>query len=79
MSYFIQRKRGSRGRYRGRGMNRTVDRGHYQENRGTKQANYTNQNFNGQNNSPKVVRGRGPRRYQPSLNNKEMPITQNKQ
>ncbi|KAL8522363.1 hypothetical protein ACS0TY_012488 [Phlomoides rotata] len=76
---YNERKRGSRGRYRGRGMNRSVEREYYQENRTTVQANYTNQNINGQNNSPKVVRGRGPRRYQPSLNNKEMPLTQNKQ
>lgn len=79
LSYYIQRKRGSRGRYRGRGTNRTVDRGYAQQNRTKEQSNYSTRNNNNQNNAPKGVRGRGPRRYQPFLKNKEAPLTQYKQ
>ncbi|KAK4428072.1 protein MLN51 [Sesamum alatum] len=75
-----QPRRGSRGRYRGRGRNRATDRGYAQGNRSREFTNNVTLNNNNQSNAPKGVRGRGPRRYQPSYkNNNEAPITQNKQ
>ncbi|CAK9174640.1 unnamed protein product [Ilex paraguariensis] len=66
--------RASRGRYRGRGKNQSVDRGYPQGNRPKAYGN------NIQNNAPKGVRGRGPRRYQPSSKTSvEAPPTPNKQ
>ncbi|KAI3463355.1 hypothetical protein Pfo_020018 [Paulownia fortunei] len=76
---YEEHRRGSRGRYRGRGRNTAADRGYAQGNRPREHANNSNQNNNNQNNAPKGVRGRGPRRYQPSFKNKEAPLTQNKQ
>lgn len=71
-------RRGSRGRYRGRGRNRGMGRGFAQ---GSRPREYTNTNItqsnNNQKNAPKGVRGRGPRRYQPSFkNNNEAPVAQ---
>ncbi|KAI3455395.1 hypothetical protein Pfo_012058 [Paulownia fortunei] len=75
-----ERRRGSRGRYRGRGRNRGTDRVYAQGNRPREYTNNSTQNNNNQSNAPKGVRGRGPRRYQPSFkNNNEAPISQNKQ
>ncbi|CAK9174636.1 unnamed protein product [Ilex paraguariensis] len=72
--HYEEGRRTSRGRYRGRGKNRGVDPGYPQGNRPKA---YNN---NIQNNAPKGVRGRGPRRYQPSSKNgSEAPPTQNKQ
>lgn len=63
--------RNSRGRYRARGKNRGADHGYPG---GNKSKAYNNNN---QNNGPKAVRGRGPRRYEPSkMNNIEAPPTQ---
>ncbi|XP_028105721.1 protein MLN51 homolog isoform X2 [Camellia sinensis] len=64
--------RNSRGNYRARGKNRGIDRGYT---RGNKSKAYNNNN---QNNGPKSVRGRGPRRYEP-LKNIEAPPMQYKQ
>ncbi|KAK4395267.1 protein MLN51, partial [Sesamum angolense] len=73
-------RRGSRGRYRGRGRNRATDRGYAQGNRSREYTNNSTQNNNNQSSAPKGVRGRGPRRYQPSYkNSNEAPITHNKQ
>ncbi|CAL5439888.1 unnamed protein product [Camellia sinensis] len=63
--------RNSRGNYRARGKNRGIDRGYT---RGNKSKAYNNNN---QNNGPKSVRGRGPRRYEP-LKNIEAPPMQYK-
>ncbi|KAI8544405.1 hypothetical protein RHMOL_Rhmol08G0293900 [Rhododendron molle] len=63
--------RNSRGRYRARGKNRGAGHGYPG---GNKSKAYNNNN---QNNGPKAVRGRGPRRYEPSkMNNIEAPPTQ---
>lgn len=76
----LQGRRGSRGRYRGRSRNRGTDRGYAQGNRPKEYTNNNTQNNNNQSSAPKGVRGRGPRRYQPSFKkNNEAPITQNKQ
>ncbi|EYU21558.1 hypothetical protein ABFS82_09G100300 [Erythranthe guttata] len=73
-------RRGSRGRQRGRGRNRGTDHGYAQGNTPREYNNNNTQNSNNQNNSSKSVRGRGPRRYQPSSKtNNEAPITRNKQ
>ncbi|XP_057466402.1 protein MLN51 homolog isoform X1 [Actinidia eriantha] len=62
----------SRGQYRGRGQSQGADRGY----KGNKSKAY---NHNNQNHGPKSVRGRGPRRYEPSnKNNSEAPPTQHK-
>ena len=70
----LQGMRNSRG-YRARGKNRGEDRGYP---RGNKPRAY---NSNNQNQGPKGVRGRGPRRYEPSWNNNnvEAPPTQQRQ
>lgn len=63
--------RNSRGRYRAHGKNRGADHGYPG---GNKSKAYNNNN---QNNGPKAVRGRGPRRYEPSkMINIEAPPTQ---
>ncbi|KAK4413888.1 protein MLN51 [Sesamum alatum] len=74
---YEERRKGSRGRYRGRGRNRAVDRGYARGNRLKERVSNGTQNYNTQNNAPKGVRGRGPRRYQPSLRSNEAPLTQN--
>ncbi|KAL6996509.1 hypothetical protein U1Q18_006641 [Sarracenia purpurea var. burkii] len=62
--------RNSRGYYRARGKNRGADRGYP---RGNKSKVYNNNN---ENSGPKSVRGRGPRRYEPSKrNSNEAPPT----
>ncbi|KAK2984883.1 hypothetical protein RJ640_008648 [Escallonia rubra] len=61
--HYDEGRRVPRGRYRGRGKNRGEDRGFP---RGNRSKAY---NDNNQNNAPKAVRGRGPRRYQPSMKN----------
>eukprot|EP00262_Sarcandra_glabra_P000193 TRINITY_DN10285_c0_g1_i1.p1 TRINITY_DN10285_c0_g1~~TRINITY_DN10285_c0_g1_i1.p1 ORF type:complete len:658 (-),score=139.38 TRINITY_DN10285_c0_g1_i1:420-2393(-) len=68
-------ERASRSRFRGgRGKNRVMDRGYV---RGNRSKAYDDSN--NQNRAPKVIRGRGPRRYQPPVkNNNEIPGTQNK-
>ncbi|OAY68769.1 hypothetical protein ACMD2_09730 [Ananas comosus] len=65
---YDQERRRSRGRFRGRGGGRTRGggRGYY---RGGRSRNYYDDAHN-QNRPPKVVRGRGPRRYEPSTKNK---------
>lgn len=76
----LQPRRGSRGRLRGRGRNRGTDHGSAQGNRPREYTNNSTQNINNQNNPRKSVRGRGPRRYQPSFKtSNEAPITRNKQ
>lgn len=70
----IQGRKPSRGNYRGRGRNRVIDRGYTTGNRSKEYEN------NNQRQVPKGVRGRGPRRYEPSFrNNKQTPSTQNRQ
>ncbi|GFZ11811.1 CASC3/Barentsz eIF4AIII binding protein [Actinidia rufa] len=72
--HYEQGTRNSRGQYQGRGKSRGADRGYP---RGNKSQAYNNNN---QNHGPKSVRGRGPRRYEPSnKNNSEAPPTQHKQ
>lgn len=63
---YEERRRGSRGRHRGRGRNRGVDSDNARGNRSREYANNSNQTNNHLNSAPKGVRGRGPRRYQPS-------------
>uniref|UniRef100_A0A5B7A4Z5 Putative epsin n=1 Tax=Davidia involucrata TaxID=16924 RepID=A0A5B7A4Z5_DAVIN len=71
--HYEEGRRTSRGHYRARGKNQGGDRG-YQ--RGNRSKAYNNN----QNHAPKAVRGRGPRRYEPSTtNNSKAPPTQNKQ
>lgn len=77
--YNIQRRRGTRGRSRGRGRNRAGDRGYVPGNGLRENTDNSTENNNNQNNAPKSVRGRGPRRYQPSSKNKEAPVAQNRQ
>ncbi|KAL3824339.1 hypothetical protein ACJIZ3_020368 [Penstemon smallii] len=75
-----EHRRGSKGHHRGRGGNRGSDRGFARVNRSREYTNNRTQNNNNQNNAPKGVRGRGPRRYQPSFKNEnEVHLTQNKQ
>ncbi|KAL1551481.1 protein MLN51 [Salvia divinorum] len=72
-------RRGARGRYRGRNRNRATDPGFAQVNRPKEYTNNSTQVNNNQGSAPKGVRGRGPRRYQPSFkNNNDAPATQNK-
>ncbi|KAH6758789.1 hypothetical protein C2S51_019024 [Perilla frutescens var. frutescens] len=72
-------RRGIRGRYRGRNRNRGTDHGSAQGNRPKEYTNNSTQNNNNQSTAPKGVRGRGPRRYQPTFkNNNDAPTTQNK-
>lgn len=63
---YEERRRGSRGRHRGRGRNRGLDSDNARGNRSREYANNSNQTNNHLNSAPKGVRGRGPRRYQPS-------------
>ncbi|KAL2932479.1 Protein MLN51-like protein [Bienertia sinuspersici] len=63
--HYDEGRRSSRGFYRGRGKARGADRGHA---RGGKMRGYGG-NSN-QSAPPKDVRGRGPRRYQPSTKNR---------
>ncbi|XP_076887892.1 protein MLN51 homolog [Bidens hawaiensis] len=58
---YHEHRRGFRGRNRGRGR-------HLGEGRGFSR-NYNNNNNNNQTTGPKSIRGRGPRRYQPSTQN----------
>ncbi|XP_042061983.1 protein MLN51 homolog [Salvia splendens] len=74
-----QGRRGARGRHRGRNRNRATDTGFAQVNRPKEYTNNSTDNNNYQGSAPKGVRGRGPRRYQPSFkNNNDSPATQNK-
>lgn len=66
-------RRVSRGRFRGRGRNRGEDRGYPRENKPKAYNNIT------QNNPPKGVRGRGPRRYQPTWKRNSEAPAQNRQ
>ncbi|XVF74633.1 hypothetical protein PTKIN_Ptkin13bG0126700 [Pterospermum kingtungense] len=69
-----ERRRSSRGRYRARSKNRGPDHGYP---RGSRAKAFGEKN--NQNQAPKGVRGRGPRRYQPTMkNNGQAPPTQNK-
>ncbi|XP_059645327.1 protein MLN51 homolog [Cornus florida] len=72
--HYEEGRRTSRGHYRARGKNRGANHG-YQ--RGNRFRAYSNDN---QNNAPKSVRGRGPRRYEPSTKSNSVALsTQNKQ
>ncbi|KAG5523390.1 hypothetical protein RHGRI_035267 [Rhododendron griersonianum] len=62
--HYEEGTRNSRGRYRAREKNRGADRGY--PGGGNKSKTYNNNN---QNQGPKSVRGRGPRRYEPSRKN----------
>ncbi|XVF25030.1 hypothetical protein REPUB_Repub13aG0178900 [Reevesia pubescens] len=67
-------RRSSRGRYRARSKNRSPDSGYP---RGSRSKAFE-KNYN-QNQAPKAVRGRGPRRYEAAMKNFQAPPTQNKQ
>lgn len=68
-------RRSSKGYYRGRGKARSAERGYARGNRSRGYSGSNNQNA-----APKDVKGRGPRRYQPSMKNKsEVLPSQNKQ
>ncbi|KAJ0007379.1 hypothetical protein Pint_29905 [Pistacia integerrima] len=74
--HYDEGRRSSRGCYRGRGKNRGPDHGYP---RGNRSKTFNNNNSN-QNQAPKGVRGRGPRRYEPGWkNNNQAPSQQNKQ
>ncbi|XP_011080951.1 uncharacterized protein LOC105164085 [Sesamum indicum] len=75
---YEERKKGTSGRYRGRGRNTAADRGYARGNVPKERVSNGTQNNNNQNNAPKGARGRGPRRYQPSLRSSEAPLTQNR-
>jgi hypothetical protein len=67
----MSRGRGGRGKARGGGRGFS---------RGGKQRNYHEDSNNTQNRTPKVVRGRGPRRYEAvARNNREVVGSQRKQ
>ncbi|KAK6284584.1 hypothetical protein POUND7_003536 [Theobroma cacao] len=67
-------RRSSRGRYRARSKNRGPDHGYP---RGSRSKAF--EKNNNQNQAPKGVRGRGPRRYEPTVkNSSQAPPTQNK-
>ncbi|XP_021298581.1 protein CASC3 isoform X2 [Herrania umbratica] len=67
-------RRSSRGRYRARSKNRGQDRGYP---RGSRSKAF--EKNNNQNQASKGVRGRGPRRYEPTVkNSSQAPSTQNK-
>lgn len=70
---YFQGRRGPRGRNRARGRNRGEDHGFV---RGNRPKSYNNNN---QMSGPKSVRGRGPRRYQPSTQNSFEAPAQNRQ
>ncbi|KAK4410573.1 protein MLN51 [Sesamum angolense] len=65
--------------FQGRGRNRAADRGYARGNGPKERVSNVTQNNNNQNNAPKGARGRGPRRYQPSLRSNEAPLTQSRQ
>lgn len=68
-------RRSSKGYYRGRGKARSAERGYARGNRSRGYSGSNNQNA-----APKDVKGRGPRRYQPSMKDKsEVLPPQNKQ
>lgn len=73
--HYEEGRRNSKGNYRGRGRNRTTDRGYA---RGNRSRSYNDNNIQVQ--VPRTVRGRGPRRYEPLTKNRsEAPPTQTKQ
>lgn len=81
---YDERRRTSRGNYRGRGRNRGVDRGYVRGNRARGFDNNspvgTGNNSSNQNQVPRGVRGRGPRRYESSLKkSSHAPPNHNKQ
>ncbi|XP_048129695.1 protein MLN51 homolog isoform X2 [Rhodamnia argentea] len=81
---YDERRRTSRGNYRGRGRNRAVDRGYVRGNRARAFDNNspvgTGNNSSNQNQVPRGVRGRGPRRYESSLKkSSHAPPNHNKQ
>ncbi|KAL0397071.1 UNVERIFIED_CONTAM: protein MLN51 [Sesamum calycinum] len=59
----VQHKKGTRGRFRGRGRNRAADRGYARGNGPKERVSNGTQNNNNQNNAPKGARGRGPRSH----------------
>ncbi|XVF26711.1 hypothetical protein REPUB_Repub14bG0042000 [Reevesia pubescens] len=72
--HYEEGRRSSRGRYRARSKNRVPDRGYP---RGSRSKEFGKNN--NQNQAPKAVRGRGPRRYEPTMKNSiQAPPTQNK-
>ncbi|XP_077210281.1 protein MLN51 homolog isoform X2 [Tasmannia lanceolata] len=74
-AYHAEERRTSKGHFRGRGKNRGMDRGYV---KGNRSRGYDD--TNNQNNAPKVVRGRGPKRYvSPAKNNRENHGAQNRQ
>lgn len=89
---FFQGRRNSKGNYRARGKSRGADHGYARGNRSKAYNNHNNNNnnnmsinntassTNNQNQAPRSVRGRGPRRYEPPARNKsETPPSQKKQ
>ncbi|KAF5203171.1 Mln51-like protein [Thalictrum thalictroides] len=74
---FEKEVRNTKGQYRGRGKNRGVDR---RPARGNRSSAYDGRNTQSQPNQPvRTVRGRGPRRYEPSTRSNRETQTQNKQ
>ncbi|KAK1577845.1 hypothetical protein Q3G72_025360 [Acer saccharum] len=73
--HYEEGSRTSRGRYRTRSKNRGPDHGYP---RGNRSKAFNNSN-NNQNQAPKGVRGRGPRRYEPTYKNSNQAPLQNKQ
>ncbi|KAI9159888.1 hypothetical protein LWI28_002896 [Acer negundo] len=73
--HYEEGSRTSRGRYRTRSKNRGPDHGYP---RGNRSKAFNNSN-NNQNQAPKGVRGRGPRRYEPAYKNSNQAPLQNKQ
>ncbi|XWS19029.1 hypothetical protein CRYUN_Cryun32bG0095800 [Craigia yunnanensis] len=72
--HYEEGRRSSRGRYRARSKNRGPDHGYP---RGSRSKTFGKNN--NQNQAPKGVRGRGPRRYEPPMkNSSQAPPTQNK-
>ncbi|KAL4279558.1 hypothetical protein GQ457_03G041800 [Hibiscus cannabinus] len=72
--HYEQGGRSSRGRYRARSKNRDPDSGYPRGNRPKSFGKSNNQNH-----APKAVRGRGPRRYEPTMRqSSHAPPTQNK-
>ncbi|OMO54159.1 hypothetical protein CCACVL1_28006 [Corchorus capsularis] len=72
--HYEEGRRSSRGRYRARSKNQGSDRGYP---RGSRPKAFGKNN--NQNQAPKGVRGRGPRRYEPTMkNSSQAPPAQNK-
>ncbi|KAM3747714.1 hypothetical protein ACB098_05G055700 [Castanea mollissima] len=72
--HYDEGRRNSKGQYRGRGKIRGTDRGYP---RGNRSKAFNNNN---QSQAPKGVRGRGPRRYEPTYRNRsQAPQTENRQ